>query len=64
MINGSLVKTLSMARCRFLGCKRGVYFTSTLNGQSMLYKMSEDALSGKVGHILVIHTLAFAMDCM
>lgn len=47
MINGSLVKTLSMARCHFLGCKRGVYFTSTLNGQSMLYKMSEDALSGK-----------------
>lgn len=47
MINGSLVKTLSMSRCHFLGCKRGVYFTSTLNGQSMLYKMSEDALSGK-----------------
>lgn len=47
MINGSLVKTLSMSRCRFLCSKRGVYFTSTLNGQTMLYKMSEDALSGK-----------------
>jgi len=47
MINGSLVKTMPMQRCQFLNNKRGVYFTSTLDGTSMLYKMSEDTLSGK-----------------
>eukprot|EP00040_Diaphanoeca_grandis_P035893 m.226809 g.226809 ORF g.226809 m.226809 type:complete len:906 (-) comp33502_c0_seq2:307-3024(-) len=49
MINGSLVKTMPMQRCRFLGSKKGVYFTSTgtQDGTTMLYKMSEDTLSGK-----------------
>lgn len=47
MINGSLVKTLTMARCRFLANKRGIFFTCNVDGQTMLYKMSEEALSGK-----------------
>lgn len=47
MINGSLVKTLQLARCKYLGNKNGVFFSSASGGTISLFKMSADALSGK-----------------
>lgn len=47
MINGSLVKTMDMPGCQFLCNRGGIYFLSHANGQTLLYKMSEEALTGR-----------------
>jgi len=47
MINGSLVKTIDMPGCQFLCNRGGIYFLSHASGQTMLYKMSEEALTGR-----------------
>lgn len=53
MINGSLVKSIAMPGCKFLASKHGVFFSSYTEGQLLLYKMSEEALSGKsIGGIM------------
>jgi hypothetical protein len=47
MINGSLVKTIDMPGCQYLCNNKGIYFISNVSGQVLLYKMSEESLTGK-----------------
>eukprot|EP00039_Didymoeca_costata_P025638 m.14024 g.14024 ORF g.14024 m.14024 type:complete len:867 (-) comp4969_c0_seq1:62-2662(-) len=47
LINGSLVKTIPMPRCKFLTNNRGVFFCSRSDDKMQLYKISHEALSGK-----------------